>query len=905
MARDIASLLSGLVLLLGAVPGSAQSNQIIDVQGARLEIARMSFTRVVVLGAGVLYQGSADIENSTSAPVFAPVYLTLENPQDGNQMVDADGVSADDDSVQVKVYDPIGKVLRPGERVSLEFQLFRFGGSTPSARDVQLGAFAQTTALGNFGVWPQQVDASATKKVAELQFSLALQNPGDEAVAVSVRVGRTPIVELNDKGTDGDERSGDGQYGAKFEFDYGNATPGSCVTFSARVEFLASGKLVQAGTVRTCVTALPIGIATVDLRELGKVNDIRYKNPDTGVSEPVVPNEVLARFNPSFNEAESGQTLASLAKSLGFSLAGVLPGADGSPGYAQLVLDEAATSGADLDVKINRLREHPAFKSLFADVQPHRFLRLAAWDPAKNPVHTSEQFTQSSLDAMRVREAWNISTAVGRSVWLIDTGGQVSHPDLNLSGATDPDSNGHGTMLSGVIAARPDNGIGIAGMAHGAVVTTRNYANVLCPGDASFLDFVCKNGTANAATEARVAAAVREAMNSPQWVINLAYYYATPYASTAAPPATPPVGAQLLCAEVAPLLASGRLLITAAGNEGNANYTYPAACPNSNPNRLISVGASAPESGGIWSGSTFGNFVDVSAPGENVITTQTGSGYAQPSGSSVASAHVSGAVALIWGISSVYLDNIKSYLVNSATPGTRQIDVLAAMQLANNPPVAVADSATVDEQGQVTIPVTGNDSDPEGSWTLVFPVDIVPGTPIPGTVVPDPTSGSIVFTHDGSEPTGPVQFWYEVYDIAGAKSNQALVTINVNALNDQPQIAVVTAPPAEVAEGDTVKVTVNVSDEEDGTPTVQWYLDGQPVSADGGSGGTMLTRSGLAAGTHEIEVRVIDSDGVQNSESFTVVVTAASEVPVPIWSLLLLLGVLLTIGASLRRRPGH
>ncbi len=74
-----------------------------------------------------------------------------------------------------------------------------------------------------------------------------------------------------------------------------------------------------------------------------------------------------------------------------------------------------------------------------------------------------------------------------KTVWIIDTGIDLDHPDLNVDNAgrnrtfvgsrtTPDDENGHGTHVAGIIAAI-DNSIGVVGVAAGATVVSVRVLN--------------------------------------------------------------------------------------------------------------------------------------------------------------------------------------------------------------------------------------------------------------------------------------------------------------------------------------------------------------------------------------------------------------------------------------------
>jgi subtilisin len=221
-------------------------------------------------------------------------------------------------------------------------------------------------------------------------------------------------------------------------------------------------------------------------------------------------------------------------------------------------------------------------------------------------------------------------------VAVIDTGIDLSHPDLNVyrnknfinTSQNGNDDNGHGTHVSGTIGAK-DDGNGVVGVAPGA----RLWAVKVLGSDGSGLmstiiagiDYVTQN-----ASEIEVA--------------NLS------------------LGCQCTSSALDNALnnavAAGVVVVVAAGNSAKDASSFS---PANNPN-VITVSAIADFNGlpGGGAGSTcrsddddsfanFSNFgapVDIAAPGVCINSTVRGGGYGLMSGTSMASPHVAGAAAL-------------------------------------------------------------------------------------------------------------------------------------------------------------------------------------------------------------------------------------------------------------------
>ena len=252
---------------------------------------------------------------------------------------------------------------------------------------------------------------------------------------------------------------------------------------------------------------------------------------------------------------------------------------------------------------------------------------------------------QWALDRTSFEQAWAVTRGHGVKVAVIDSGVAVNHQELQGSvlrgidyinpgtqGRTDPD--GHGTHVAGIIAAHVNNAVGIDGAAPGVQILPVRVLDASGSGSAS-----------------NVAKGIIWATDHGARVINLSLgggkseglRQALQYAN-----------------------AKQVVVVSAGGNNAQAGNApmYPAAYPEA-----IAV-ASIDSNLAHSAFSNTGRYLDVSAPGEGIVSSwgTSNTAYADASGTSMATPYAAAVAALIIATTpKLSASRVKQIMRNTAT----------------------------------------------------------------------------------------------------------------------------------------------------------------------------------------------------------------------------------------------
>lgn len=376
-----------------------------------------------------------------------------------------------------------------------------------------------------------------------------------------------------------------------------------------------------------------------------------------------------------------------------------------------------------------------------------RYGLLCEPDSVMQPTLTPNDTDYSSLWGLHgsagigAPSAWDHSSGSGIVVAVLDTGVDRTHPDLAANMWINPDEipgngidddgngyiddvhgwdfydndndpsddDGHGTHVSGTIAAVGNNSLGIIGVAYGAQIMALRFIGPL------------GGYTSDAVLAINYAIDKGVKISNNSWG---GYGFSTS-----------------LYNAINNARAAGMLFVAAAGNDNiNTDITphYPSSYTLSN---VISVG-SISSSGARSSFSNYGAIsVDLFAPGSSILSTTPSSSYSSYDGTSMASPHVAGVAAQVLSLNSgLSLASLKDTILNSSTLSGAYSGLCvtsgrlsASTAVLSVPPETPTPSPTA----TVTPPATPSPDISPTNTPTPQPTPALTSTPTP-TVVPSP-----------------------------------------------------------------------------------------------------------------------------------------------------------------------
>ena len=335
---------------------------------------------------------------------------------------------------------------------------------------------------------------------------------------------------------------------------------------------------------------------------------------------------------------------------------------------------------------LHTIRANYAAHPLIEEAEFNYIRQTQASEVIPNDPHFDEQWNLALID---MPEAWAIEKGDPEVVVaVVDTGFDYTHEDLasqtwlnsgeipdngidddkngyiddvhgwdfsepsnsdgnggSQNGDNDPiDESGHGTHVAGIIGATVDNNVGIAGIAWNCTLMPIRGAGV------------------EGVRDNRSSAAIIYAVDNGARVINMSW------------------GGRgrsfVLRDAVDYAYARGVLMVAASGNESEGASIFPAGY-----RKVISVAATEQHKQKFYQ-SNFGASIDIGAPGNVILSTHINNRYRPLSGTSMATAHVSGVAALIISKRpSLTHREVRQILLSAVDPITESPELVGAGNL--------------------------------------------------------------------------------------------------------------------------------------------------------------------------------------------------------------------------------
>jgi len=428
------------------------------------------------------------------------------------------------------------------------------------------------------------------------------------------------------------------------------------------------------------------------------------------ITQPHKLDEVIIKFKDTASQAQKDAILADLS-------------ATQVKHFKKIKADQKKISGLSVGNAIGRYKNNPAVEF----IEPNYILE--ALEIPTDPrfaelwgMYNTGQTGGTPGADIDATVAWDVFTGSRNIiVGVIDTGVDYNHPDLAANIWTNPgeipgngidddnngfiddihgwdfinndndpmDDNGHGTHCSGTIGALANNGLGVVGVSPNVSIMALK-----------FLSSGGSGSSADAIECLEYATMMGANLTSNSWG----------------------GGGSSEAMRLAILDAGNNnsLFVAAAGNSSSNTDVSPHYPSSYDLDNVVAV-ASTDHNDELSSFSSYGaTSVDIAAPGSSILSTLPGNSYGVLSGTSMATPHVSGALALIYGrFPAIDALDAKALLLNFADP-LPNLDgvVLSGARLNAFWPIAEPDSIPPGQVMDLAIVEAGSNW-LDAQWTAV------------------------------------------------------------------------------------------------------------------------------------------------------------------------------------------
>lgn len=484
----------------------------------------------------------------------------------------------------------------------------------------------------------------------------------------------------------------------------------------------------------------------------------------------------------------------------------------------------------------------------FAELDQLVEIAATANDPYMN--------SQWAIGKIGAPTAWDSSSGEGVIIAIIDSGVESSHPDLAANmvpGYNFYDNNsdtsdvcGHGTQVAGSAAAATNNALGVASVAGKAKIMPLRVG------------YLNSSGTCSASYSA-IASGITYAADHGARIANASYAYL-------------PGSATVISASNYMKSKNG-LVFVGAGNYNRDEGFAPT-------DSMIAVSATDTTDARA-SFSSYGAFVQLSAPGTNLYTTNRGGGYVMQAGTSFSSPIAAAVGALVMAAnSSLTGAQVQNILFTTATDlgsagrdiyfGYGRVNAAAAVAAAKNTVASDTQAPSVSISGLVSgsvikgltsINVSASDN------VAVSRVELYAGASLVGsdTLAPYSFSLDTAVIADGN-----LTLTAKAYDAAGNGASSS-VTVSVRNTSDSiaPVISITNPLPGSVIKTNTT-IQASASDNV-AVASMTLFVDGAvKASVSASSLSYSLNPRKMSSGVHTIRVDATDSSGNVSTKSIQV-----------------------------------
>jgi thermitase len=528
-----------------------------------------------------------------------------------------------------------------------------------------------------------------------------------------------------------------------------------------------------------------------------------------------------------------------------------------------------------IDVHVVQLPPQASERAVAALLARNPHLNFAELDSIHFPDNANDPYFGSAwhLPLMGVPKAWGQSRGSTITIAILDTGVESTHPDLapklvpgwNIydNNSNTADVHGHGTRVAGTAAAATNNALGVASIA----------------ADARIMPIRISSPTGGASVS-NMAAGITWAADRGARVANISFAGAR--------------SSSAVHSAANYMRNKGGLVVVSAGNSGGEEAVA------AHPSVIVVSATTSGDALASWS--SFGNYVNVSAPGASVWSTTTGGGYTTVSGTSFASPATAAVVALMMSANPrMSPADIEKHLFATAkdlgTPGWDKyyghgrVDAAAAVAAVSGssvpppdttaPNVAIATpSSGSTVQGLVNVDVSASDN--IGVSRVELHVN--------GKALATDTSAPYGFTWDSATVAdGDATLTAYAYDAAGNYASHSARVSVANAVQTAPPPPAALEPPPAPADttppqvafsapADGFRITgkgnldirANASDNV-GVTGMALYINGRlTATSNSGSLTYKWNINQVQTGTHTLMVEAMDAAGNKASHSIRV-----------------------------------